>query len=467
MPSFRKIRTRFLLVSVLIAVIATVTGGSLLIVRSRVRQQAKQDLSADLARSLITFQNLQCQRRDALVHEDALLADLPILKALMTTNDRRTIADGAVDLWKVAGSDLFGLADRQRRVLTLYTQGKAPSTDLGTALEKTITRPWQHYVAADDRLFDVSVRPLYFGDEIQGTLLGYVISGYQIDSNVLRLISHASEDDATFLAGEKIMASTLSSQHQQELLVRYPALAAGGEHISEISLGREPFLATETDLSGEAGSPLRLVVLKSFDQANRATREINQLVLLLGVAAVFLGSLLMMALSRIVTQPLEMLANNVRAFGMGDPSHRLPENGTREVHELSTAFARMRTEILESNRALLKAERLATIGSMASSVSHDLRHYLAAVYANAEFLSTSSLSPDERLDLFTDIQIAVHGATELLDSLLIFSKTGAAIRRERDSLPRIAEKAISLLRAHPDTRWSTQNRCNGRSITFC
>jgi signal transduction histidine kinase len=450
MQAFRNTRTRVLLVSVLIAVIATVTGGSLLIVRSRVRQQATQDLSADLTRSLITFQNLQRQRRDALIHEDALLADLPTLKALMTTNDRRTIADGAVDLWKVAGSDLFGLADRQGRVLTVYTQGKMPSSALGEALEKTIAHPWQHYVAADDRLFDVSVRPLYFGDEIRGTLLGYVICGYQIDSNVLRLISHASEDDATFLAGANILASTLSAQSQQELLAQYPARTVGGQGISEITLGQEQFLATETDLSGEAGSPLGLVVLKSFEQANRATSEINRLVLLLGVAAVFLGSLLMMALSRIVTQPLEMLAHNVRAFGMGDPSHRLPENGTREVHELSTAFARMRTEILETNRALLKAERLATIGSMASSVSHDLRHYLAAVYANAEFLSASSLSTEERLDLFADIQIAVHGATELLDSLLIFSKTGAAKRRELDSLPKIAEKAISLLRAHPD-----------------
>jgi signal transduction histidine kinase len=464
MPPFRNIRTRFLLVSVLIAVIATVTGGSLLIVRSRVRQQAAQDLSADLSRSLITFQNLQRQRREALIHENALLADLPSLKALMTTNDRRTIADGAVDLWKVAGSDLFGLADRQGRVLTVYTQGKAPSQALGEALEKAITRPGQHYVAADGRLLDVSVRPLYFGDEIQGTRLGYVISGYQIDSNVLRLISHASEDDATFLAGASILASTLSAQHQQELLVIYPALAAGEGHISQISLGGEQFLATETDLSGEAGGPLELVVLKSFEQANRATREINRLVLLLGVAAVFLGSLLMMALSRIVTQPLEMLAQQVRAFGMGDPSHRLPENGTREVHELSTAFARMRTEIIETNRALLDAERLATIGSMASSVSHDLRHYLAAVYANAEFLSTSRLSSEERLDLFADIQVAVHGATELLDSLLIFSKTGAAFHREHESLPAIVEKAISLLRAHPDAEGvSIRLECNDPS----
>jgi signal transduction histidine kinase len=151
-----------------------------------------------------------------------------------------------------------------------------------------------------------------------------------------------------------------------------------------------------------------------------------------------------------VTEPLEMLARDVRAFGMGAPSHGLPENGTKEVHELSSAFARMRSEILETNRALLDAERLATIGSMASSVSHDLRHYLAAVYANSEFLSTSKLSLEERTELFADIQIAVHGATELLDSLLIFSKTGAGIHRERDSLLRIVEKAISLLRAHPD-----------------
>jgi signal transduction histidine kinase len=195
---------------------------------------------------------------------------------------------------------------------------------------------------------------------------------------------------------------------------------------------------------------LGLVVLKSFEQANRATSEINRLVLLLGFAALVLGSMLMIGLSRIVTDPLEMLAQGVRAFGAGDSARPLPDRGTKEVHELSTAFAAMRSQILKTNRALLDAERLATIGSMASSVSHDLRHYLAAVYANAEFLSVSRLSLDERLELFGDIQIAVHGATELLDSLLIFSKTGAALQLERDSIIRIVKNAIVLLKAHPE-----------------
>jgi signal transduction histidine kinase len=451
MPFFRSLPTRALLISVLIAVVMTVTGGSLLIVRDRVRRHVEEDLSADLGRSLITFQNLQRQRRDASIHENALLADNSLLKALMTTSDKRTIADGAIGLWRAAGSDLFALAESHGRVLTVYTQGAPPSAALTDAIEQIVSRPMQHYIASDGRLFDVSARPLYFGDEIHGTLLGYVISGYRIDTDVVGLISHASGDDAAFFASGSILASTLPVNHQQELARQISSLiSASGGRISEVSLGGRKFLATETDLSGESLSELRLVVLKSFEQAERATREINQLVLLLGVGALVLGSLLMMVLSRIVTQPLESLAQGVHAFGLGDSSHRLPSNGPQEVQELSAAFARMRDEIQATNRALLDAERLATIGSMASSVSHDLRHYLAAVYANAEFLSSSRLSSDERDELLDDIQVAVDGATELLDSLLILSKTGAAFHREHGSVLKIAEKAISLLRSHPE-----------------
>jgi signal transduction histidine kinase len=449
MSFFRSVRTRVLLVSVLIAVVMTVTGGSLLIVRDRVRRHVEEDLSADLAHSLITFQNLQRQQRDALIHENALLADLPDLRALMTTSDKRTIADGAVRLWKLSGSDLFGLADSRGRILTAYTQGAEPGDALTEAMGQIISKTRQHYIATDGRLFDVSVRPLYFGDEVHGTLLGYVVSGYRIDTDVLALIGNASGDDAAFFAGGRIVASTLPAARQQELASQNSPLVPGG-HVSEVSLGGRKYLATGTDLTLEALGDLRLVVLKSFEPADRAIREINQLVLLLGVGAVVLGSLVMIVLSRIVTQPLETLAQGVHAFGLGDPSHRLPENGTLEVQELSDAFARMRDEIQANHRALLESERLATIGSMASSVSHDLRHYLAAVFANAEFLSSSHLTPQERGELLADIQVAVDGATELLDSLLILSKGGAVFHREHGSVLRIAEKAVALLRSHPE-----------------
>jgi signal transduction histidine kinase len=191
-------------------------------------------------------------------------------------------------------------------------------------------------------------------------------------------------------------------------------------------------------------------VMKSFAQADQSIRQIDRLVLIAGFLALVVGTVSMIWLSRIVTRPLEDLATGVRAFGVGDSSHLLPSDGTREVRELSLAFARMRDEIMRTNHALLESERLATIGRMASSVSHDLRHYLASVYANSEFLASSPLSEQERGEILSDIRTAVHGTTELIESMLIFSRTGAAVRRSHELVATLLERALSLLHAHPD-----------------
>src|SRR5437016_9624748 len=49
-----------------------------------------------------------------------------------------------------------------------------------------------------------------------------------------------------------------------------------------------------------------------------------------------------------------------------------------EVSALTAAFHRMRLRLQETQGQLLDAERLATIGRMASTISHDLRHPLTA-----------------------------------------------------------------------------------------
>src|SRR6184192_2777533 len=87
------------------------------------------------------------------------------------------------------------------------------------------------------------------------------------------------------------------------------------------------------------------------------------------------------------------------------------------------AFKRMRDSLLKTQQKLLDAERLATIGRMASSISHDLRHSLAAIVANAEFLCESRLSSDQREELYGEVRIAVNQMTDLIDSLLEFSRT--------------------------------------------
>ena len=122
----------------------------------------------------------------------------------------------------------------------------------------------------------------------------------------------------------------------------------------------------------------------------------------------------------------------------------------RKFAHLSSAFSRMRSEIQKANRAVLESERLATIGRMASSVSHDLRHYLAAIYANAEFLASDRFSAKERAEIFAEVRAAVGGTTEMLESLLIFSRTGASVRRQPELMASLVERAAAIVRTHPD-----------------
>lgn len=447
MPQKRGIRTRELLVAAMALIIASATFTSLLVVRHRLEAQVTAGLSADLLHSVITFQDLQAQRMNALERENSLLADLPSLKALMTAPDDGTIENGAVEFWKVSGNSLFALADKDNRIVAAYTGGPRADPALRDDLRAMLAVPDRHYLVSGGRLFVCSVRPLYFGSEEDGTLLGYVISGFEI-GNIVEQISRATTVEATFASSGHVLASTLALSMQTEL-TRRPLPREAATPVT-VKLAGEQFLAVTKDLSANASAPLQLIVLKSFDEAERSIRQIDHLVLIAGLLALVLGTILMMALSRVVTGPLEELATGVRAFGVGDSAHLLPHRGTMEVRELSIAFARMRNEIQQANRAVLEAERLATIGRMASSVSHDLRHYLAAVYANAEFLASARLSETERNEIFADIRTAVHGTTELLESLLTFSRTGNAIRRAPELMATVLERAMTMVRAHPD-----------------
>lgn len=448
MDESRGIRTRMLLVAAMAVIIAGATFGSLLIVRHQLEDQVTKDLTKDLSHSVATFQNLEAQQLSMLERENALLADEPRLRALMTTSDQRTIEDAGVELWKISESDLFALADNQGHVEAAYARGLRDTRQLAQDLQQLFERPAFRYVVSSGHLYACSSHPLFFGSERQGVLLGYVDIGFEIGPDLLRQIGEASSVEAVFLSNGHPLATTLDGNVLSQIS-KWPAASTSEPNAPiTINVGDERFIAATRDLS--APVPLQLVVLKSYDQAERTIRQIDRLVLIAGFLALIVGTLLMVWLSRIVTRPLEDLATGVHAFGVGDSTHLLPSHGTREVRELSSAFARMRDEILRANQALLEAERLATIGRMASSVSHDLRHYLASVYANSEFLASSPLSEQERGEILGDIRIAVHGTTELIESMLIFSRTGAAIRRSYELVTTLLERALTLLRAHPD-----------------
>lgn len=449
--AYRKdgVRTHVLLVVAMASVTVIVTALFLMLLRHRLSAQVTTDLTQDLSRSVITFQSLQTERLRALDRENALLSDLPTLKALMTSGDDLTIQDGAIEFWQLSGSDLFALADGSGRVIAAYTRNNSSGPSLDRALQSLLASPAKHYLINGGSLYQCSLLPLYFGSAENGTLLGYVISGISIERTV-RQISAPTGVEAAFLSAGSIVTSTLAPS-DQAALYNSRLLSASTQHPLQVALGSQRYLAATENLSAVSTSPLQLVVLKSFAPAESWMKRMDRMVLSTGLLALISGTVLMMALARLLTRPLEELSESVRAFGMGDSQYRVPGHGPREVRQLSDAFTGMRGEIQQAHQALLESERLATIGRMASSVSHDLRHYLAAVYANAEFLASGRLSESERNEIFGDIRAAVLGTTDMIESLLILSRSGANARRSSESMALLLERTVTLFRTHPDS----------------
>jgi signal transduction histidine kinase len=157
-------------------------------------------------------------------------------------------------------------------------------------------------------------------------------------------------------------------------------------------------------------------------------------------------------ISHTFTRPLSSLLAGVSALERGDFDYKLDATGGDEVAELARAFHRMRESLAHTQQNLLESERLATIGRMASSISHDLRHSLAAIVANAEFLCEQHLSPDQRDELYEEVRAAVGRMTELIDSLLEFSRTRASLRPTYGNLRDTVDTAIETLRSNPQFR---------------
>jgi signal transduction histidine kinase len=101
---------------------------------------------------------------------------------------------------------------------------------------------------------------------------------------------------------------------------------------------------------------------------------------------------------------------------------------------------------------LIEAERMSAIGRMACSISHDMRHSLTAIYANAEFLERHDICSSERANLLLEIQEAVLMMTERIDSLLQFGSSGRKCPLVHERVSLVVEKAVAAVKVHPDAQ---------------
>jgi signal transduction histidine kinase len=435
----------------MVLITAGLTAMSLLVVRHSVQRHVREGIVQDLRNSVTTFQNFQHDREVMLTHSAELVADLPITRSIMTAHDPATIQDASRDVWPLTGSDLLVLTNRNGAVVALHTKSRGFTRDAAqTYFQRSLNEEdSSHWWFGSHHLYQTFMQPVYFGSKTEGSLLGFLIIGYEIDDRLAREVSKVSASQVVFSYGDEIVATTLTAVQVQDPGVRALAVNSAQSGLRDVEVGKENFVATSIDLSGQRESAVRLTVLGSYDQAAKFLGNLNRLLLLLGLTAVLLGSGLVFLISHTFTRPLSSLVEGVRALEHGDFHHPLDARGSDEVAELTSAFDRMRSSLLKTQEALLESEQLATIGRMASSISHDLRHSLAAVVANSEFLCDGGLTPAQREELYQEVRTGVNQMTDLIDSLLEFARTRESMSPTYASVGDTVQRAMQAVRLHP------------------
>jgi signal transduction histidine kinase len=447
-----RLRTQLSIATLLI--ISALTGAILFIIRYTVRAEISKQVQESTAASLRAFQNVREERELDLSRTVAMLAELPTLKALMTTRHGPTIQDASQLFWTLAGSDLFLLAKPDGTILGLHVKkpGWEPQLveqDLRRSLVQGAKESWWY---ADGQLYRVFTRPITAGKGADERQLGLVCVGYQIDSKVAGQLALVSGSQIVLATGDKVIASTLPQSQEAELQHWIASGISSNSGTKNIALGGDQYQVASVLI--QEGPPARVMcyVLMSLQPVNGFIQRVNRTIFFLGFAAVILAAVMLNRVSRTITSPLDNLVSGVRALAAGDYNYSVTPRGSTEVAELTGAFSKMRNELLAAQQRTLATERIAAFGRAASSISHDLRHYLAALIANAEFLYEAEKLHVNRDEIYNEIKIASEQMVDLLDSLRELARGERLISPVPAALDQTIRRAIDAVRARLEAR---------------
>ncbi len=425
-----RLRTKFLLS--LLAISAGLTAATLLIVSYSVRKRVRENIREDVRNSVNNYQSFQAQQEEALTRSAALLANLPNVRALMTTEDATTIEDASADVWKLSGSDLLVLANRKGSVVAL--RASASGLDSGTAqgllrqsLNRSESKDWWF---GGGHLYEVLIQPIYFGPRSQNMTIGLLAIGHEVNQRAAREFASVASSEVAFNFEGAPVADTLSPALQPELArqIREHAQGLSGDP-QEIQLGSEIYLAKTLDLSPKGGPLVSLTVLKSFDKATLFLGELNRVLIGLGLLSILVGSALVFWISLTYTRPLAGLVAGVRALGKGDFSYPLDTRGGDEVAEVTDAFIRMRSSLestqqeqLQLQERLRQAHKMEAVGRLAGGVAHDFNNLLTIIRGNSDLLKDREGADALHQRCVEQIQKASGRAVSMTRQLLAFSR---------------------------------------------
>ncbi len=230
--------------------------------------------------------------------------------------------------------------------------------------------------------------------------------------------------------------------------------------------GDEATVLDHSEPSGRLSVYVPVPSRKAALEVSRSLAEDRAVVLgivrdraLTGVLALLVGALLMIVGGvKMVGEPMKELTEHARRIGAGDLSRRIPVRGRDEIGELASEMNAMCDRLLEAHvrlaaeaEAKLKAteqlrhaDRLGTIGTLASGMAHELGTPLGIIGGRAKMIASGKVAPAEIVSYANVISEQVGRMTKIMRGLLDFARRTPPAKSSVD-LREIAERTCELL----------------------
>ena len=108
----------------MLAVVFPLTAAVLALVQVRMRAHVSEDLVSALRTESSVYGKIEEARRQQSEQSAALIANLPSLKAMMSTRDPLTIQDGSELFLQTSGADVLILEDPPGRLMALHSKSQ-------------------------------------------------------------------------------------------------------------------------------------------------------------------------------------------------------------------------------------------------------------------------------------------------------------------------------------------------------
>ncbi|MBC7927145.1 MAG: HAMP domain-containing histidine kinase, partial [Bryobacteraceae bacterium] len=203
------------------------------------------------------------------------------------------------------------------------------------------------------------------------------------------------------------------------------------------------------DVNGQSIGDLR--ILRPLTPALQRFTDLRLEIAGMWAVAILFALLLTFVAAHRLLAPIKLLETGAREVAKGNYQYRVAIEGDDEIGRLGQSFNAMAASVRQSREELIRQERLHTLGRIASSVVHDLRNPLAAIYSGAELLVDSDAMPVAHTRrLAANIYRSSRQVLSQLDDLLALTR-GNAPAAENCRVAEVIEDAWSTVSAQAES----------------